>query len=125
MDDAPKEGDVLLMQNIFTSEIFILHTNCFNDPKGFNLRGGKIIIVGFKDIFFFLLGWHGLLNHRRLVSDGLLALAPSERFFGLFSLQLDLPQPSILFQVVEGRRYDAWSIDLTENDKKRKQKISL
>ena len=58
MDDALEEGDVLLMQNIFTSEILILHTNRFNDPEGCNLGGGKMSIVRFKDIFFFL-SWPG------------------------------------------------------------------
>jgi len=108
MDDAPEEDDVLLMQNIFTSEIFIFHTNCFNDPKGFDLSRGKMSIVRFKDIFFFL-SRPGLLNHRRLISGSLLALVPFCGFYGLFSFQLDLHQPSILFHVVGGRRgHDAW-----------------
>ena len=116
MDDAPKDDDVLLQQNIFMGEIFIFHTNRFDDPKGFELGGGEMIIVRFKDIFFFFLDRQGLLNHRRLISGSLLALVPFDGFYRLFSLQLDLHQPSILFHVVGGgRRHDSW---LNRSDQK-------
>ena len=39
MDDTPEGDDVLLQQNIFTGEIFILHTNRFDDSKSFDLGG--------------------------------------------------------------------------------------
>ena len=53
-----------MMQNIFMGEILILHTNRFDDAKGFNLSRSKMSIVRFKDIFFFFLSRLGLLNHR-------------------------------------------------------------
>ena len=56
MDDAPEEGDVLLMHNIFTSEVLILHINRLNDHEGCNHDGGKMSKVRFKDIFLFLIG---------------------------------------------------------------------
>ena len=52
---------MLLQQNIFMGEIFILHTNYFNDLKSFNFSRGKMTIVRFKDVFFFLLEWPALL----------------------------------------------------------------
>ena len=48
MDDAPEEDDVLLMQNIFTSEILILYANYFNDAKSFNLSRSKVSKVGVR-----------------------------------------------------------------------------
>ena len=45
--------NMFLQQNIFMSEIFILHTNYFNDLKSFNLSRGKMIVIWLKDVFFF------------------------------------------------------------------------
>ena len=57
MGDAPEEDDVLLMRNIFKSEILILYANYFNDAKGFNLSRSKMSKVRFKDIFLLLVSW--------------------------------------------------------------------
>ena len=62
--DASEEDDVLLMQNIFMSEVFILHADRFNDLKGCNLSRGKMSIVRLKDIFFLLLDRQCLFSHR-------------------------------------------------------------
>ena len=42
MDDAPETDDMLLMQNIFASEILILYANYFNDAKSLNLSRCKV-----------------------------------------------------------------------------------
>ena len=39
---------MLLMQNIFTSEVLILHRNRFNDPEGCNLSRGTMSIEGLR-----------------------------------------------------------------------------
>src|SRR4051812_4975447 len=57
---------MLLQQNIFMSEIFILHINYFNDLESFNFSRGKMIVVWLKDVFFFCC--------RSLISRGLLDL---------------------------------------------------
>ena len=109
MDDTPEVGDVLLMQNILMSEILILYANYFNDVKGFNLSRSNMSKVRFKDIFLLLVSWQCLFEDQRLVNGNLLALISFGSSRGLFSLHLDLHQPSILFRVVGGRRrHDGW-----------------
>ena len=46
---------MLLMQNIFTSEILILHANCFNDAEGLNISRGKMSKVRLKDTIVLVL----------------------------------------------------------------------
>ena len=67
---------MLLQQNIFTSEIFVLNTNRFNGPKSFNFSGVKMFIVWLEDIFVFLLSRQGLLYFWGLLSNSFLALVP-------------------------------------------------
>ena len=45
-DDVTEMDDVLLTQNIFTSEILILYANYFNDAKSLNLSRIKVSKVG-------------------------------------------------------------------------------
>ena len=78
------------------------------------------IILSIIAILLLLLSRQSLLEDRRLIYGNLLALISSDGFPGLFSLQLDLHQPSILFHVVGGRRrHDAW---LNRSDRKQQEK---
>ena len=119
-DDAPEMDDMLLMQNIFASEILILYANYFNDAKSFNLSRGKMSKVGLKDIFFLLLGQQCLCCHRGWIYSSFLALATltasisSSLFVSIF-----ISEASSSMLLEEEEDMMPGLIDLTENNKKR------
>ena len=107
---------MLLMQNIFASEILILYANYFNDTKSFNLSKSKVRKVGVMDIFFLLLGQQCLCCHQGWIYGSFLALVSFDGVHRLLPLRLNLHQPSIFFHVVGGiGRHDAW---LDKSDQK-------